>query len=91
MYFVTTKHPGYLLFCLTPSERAAVGLTADKQQVHVLERASGGAEWTVIAEWPASEWPHTSFMLAWHRRTEPDDPRDLLAVLPDGLRRRQRG
>lgn len=89
MYFVTTKHPGYVLFCMTPSERAAVGIT-DKRIVHVLERAAGTNEWTTIAQWPASQWSHTSFLAAWHRRTEPTDPRELLTVLPDALRQRPR-
>jgi len=90
MYFVTTKHPAYVLFCLTPSERGAVGLT-DKQMVHVLVRAPGSTEWQVIGEWPASAWPHTSLMVAWHHRPEPENPRDLLALVPDTIRQRLQG
>ncbi|MCK6556110.1 hypothetical protein L6Q96_16255 [Candidatus Binatia bacterium] len=90
MYFVTTKHPGYVLFCLTPSERAAVGIT-EKKNVQVLVRGADRSEWEVIGEWPASAWSHTSFMAAWHRRTEPDDPHDLLSVLPATIRERARG
>lgn len=87
MYFVTTKHPAYVFFCLTPSERGALGLT-EARIVHVLARPSRDAAWQVVAEWPASEYPHTSFMVAWHRHDEPADPRDLLRVLPPALRER---
>ena len=38
MYFVTTKRPGYALFCMTPSERAAIAVTDDQRRVHLLER-----------------------------------------------------
>lgn len=87
MYFVMTKRSGYVLFCLTPSEHGAVGLT-DKQMVHVLVRDGGDADWQVIAEWPASEFSHTDLMVAWHHRPEPDDPRALLSVVPASLRSR---
>lgn len=87
MYFVMTKRAGYVLFCLTPSERGAVGLT-DKQMVQVLARDGTDAGWQVVAEWPASECPHTDLMVAWHRLPEPADPRALLSVLPDPLRER---
>ena len=60
MYFVTVKRPGYCLFCLTPSERIAVGLTDDQRRVHVLERRGG--EWAVHREWPVDELSHTALM-----------------------------
>jgi len=84
MYFVTTKREGYVLFCVSPSERAAVGLT-DKQVVHFLVRdATGG--WSVRREWPASDFSHTDFLAAWHRAEEPADPLRLLDALPAALR-----
>ena len=60
MYFVTVKRPGYVLFCLTPSERGAVGLTDDQQRAQILERR--GADWVVLREWPVSERSHTELL-----------------------------
>jgi hypothetical protein len=85
MYFVTTNRQGYILFSMTPSERAAIGLT-DKQVVRLLLRASGGAEWTVLREWNAKEFSPTDFMAALHDAEEPADPHRLLDVLPPRLR-----
>ena len=85
MYFVTTKRAGYVLFCLTPSERGAVGLT-EKQVIHLLVRASLDADWVVLREWSANDYSHTDFMTALHHVEEPADPRDLLDLLPDTLR-----
>jgi len=85
MYFVQTKRQPYVLFCLTPSERAAVGVT-ERQVVHLLVRRGRDAEWTVLAEWNGAEFAHTDFMVAWHRAEEPDDPARLLDVLPASLR-----
>ena len=84
MYFVTTKHPAYVLFAMTPSERAAVGLT-EAQAVHFLVRASDGA-WSVRREWGAKQFSHTDFMLAMRDRQEPAEPERLLEVLPAELR-----
>jgi len=86
MYFVTTKRAGYILFCTTPSERAAVGLT-EKQEVHLLSRAAVGAEWQVVAQWDGSRYSHTDFMLALHPVQEPSDPAALLAYVPADARR----
>ncbi len=61
MYFVTTKRAGYALFCMTPSERAAIGVTDDQQRVHLLERT--GDTWQVRHEWPMSERSHTEIMV----------------------------
>lgn len=88
MFFVTTKHPTYVLFSMTPSERAAVGLT-EQQEVHLLVRESGGS-WRVFAKWDSAVFSHTDFMVAWHYRDEPEDPQDLLRVLPDELQRTAR-
>ncbi len=85
MYFVTGKQSGYVLFAATPSERGAVGLTPE-QRVRVLCRDSRAQPFRIIAEWPAAEFSHTDFMLAWHRREEPADPQRLLDVLPAGVR-----
>ena len=80
MYFVTIKRPGYVLFSTTPSERVAVGLKEDQKQLHLLFRE--GAEWTVVREWPVSEYSHTDLILALGKLDEPADPRDVLKVLP---------
>jgi hypothetical protein len=80
MYFVTSKKAGYVLFCMTPSGRGAVGLT-EGQKVHVFERASGG-EWRVLREWDAAERSHTDIMIALGESEEPDDPKRLLDLIP---------
>ncbi len=84
MYFVTTNHAGYVLFCMTPSERAAIGLT-EKQIVNFLVRDSAQA-WVVLHEWKASDFSHTDFLAALHHAEEPADPRRLLEVLPAHIR-----
>ncbi len=83
MYFVTTKHPDYVLFCMTPSERAAIGLT-EKHVVHLLAR--DGASWKVAREWPGSTYSHTDFMVALGDVEEPADPFELARYLPPQLR-----
>jgi len=69
MFFVTTKRAGYALFCLTPSERAAIGVTDDQRRVHVLERT--GAEWVVRHDWAVEEHSHTELMTRLADRKEP--------------------
>jgi hypothetical protein len=69
MYFVTTKRPGYALFCMTPSERAAIALTEDQRRVHVLERVSD--EWRVHRDWPVDEHSHTELMVRLGPLEEP--------------------
>lgn len=84
MYFVTTKQAGYVLFSMTPSERAAIGLT-ETQRVHLLLRQPDGS-WKVRHEWDTAKFSHTQFMAALHYRDEPSDPEHLLAILPAELR-----
>jgi hypothetical protein len=78
VYFVTTKRAGYALFCMTPSERAAVALTEDQRRVHVLERAA--AEWRVAREWPVEEHSHTELMVRLARVDEPATVDELVAL-----------
>ena len=78
MYFVTTKRPGYALFCMTPSERAAIALTEDQRRVHVLGRAN--AEWRVAREWPVEEHSHTELMVRLARVDEPATVDELVAL-----------
>jgi len=85
MYFITTNRPGYVLFCMTPSTRVAVGLT-DSQKVHLLVRSSPADDWSVFHEWDAADYSHTDFLAAWHRREEPAEAQEFLAVLPRHLR-----
>lgn len=85
MYFVTTKGDGYVLFCMTPSERAAVGLT-EKNVVRLLVRGSSDAAWRVLREWDGNVYSHTDFMAAMHYREEPASPEQLADLLPPGLR-----
>lgn len=85
MYFVTTKRAGYVLFCTTPSERAAVGLT-DKQAVHLLARAALGEDWHLVAQWDAGSYSHTDFLAALHHVDEPADLEGLLVFVPSNVR-----
>jgi hypothetical protein len=84
MYFVTTNRAGYVMFSMTPSERAAVGLTAT-HVVHLLTRPTRTAEWVVLRAWNASDFAHTDFMTALHPMSEPADPAQLAALLPANL------
>lgn len=79
MYFVTSKKAGYILFCMTPSGRAAIGLT-EGQKVHLFERAPGGA-WNVLGEWNAAERSQTDIMITLGEHDEPADPKRLLDLL----------
>ena len=85
MYFVTTKRPGYVLFCMTPSEHAAVGLT-ENEIVRLLVRASPDEQWRVLHEWSAKDYSHTDFMVALRDVNEPSDPLQFLGLLPAHLR-----
>lgn len=84
MYFVTINRPGYIMFCATPSERAAIGLT-EKQALHFLVRDGATSEWKVIRTWKAMDYSQTDFMAALHHADEPEDPRKLLDLLPANL------
>ncbi|HJQ84140.1 MAG TPA: hypothetical protein VKA21_08695 [Candidatus Binatia bacterium] len=78
MYFVTSKRPGYALFALTPSERAAIALTDDQKRVQLLERQ--GAEWRVHREWPVEAQSHTDLMRRLALVDEPATVDELLRI-----------
>ena len=78
MYFVTSKRKGYSLFSMTPSERAAIGLTEGQDRVHLLERV--GADWQVRQEWPISERSHTDIMVRLGAVDEPATVDELLRL-----------
>ena len=78
MYFVTTKRPGYALFCMTPSERAAIGVTDDQKRVHVLARA--GTSWEVVHDWPVEARSHTEMMTRLAAVEEPDSLDELVRL-----------
>jgi len=80
MHFVTSKLAGYVLFCLTPSGRAAIGLT-EGRQVHLFQRSADGA-WQSLRVWQADTISHTDLMLALGNHDEPDDPKRLLDLVP---------
>ncbi len=80
MHFVTSKRVGYVLFCMTPSGRAAVGLTDDRR-VDLFERGDDGA-WCTLREWRPGTLSHTDLMLALGEHEEPADPRRLLDLVP---------
>ena len=69
MYFVTTKRPGYALFCMTPSERAAFGVTDDQKRVHLL--AHEGGQWQVRKDWGVDEHSHTEILVRLGAFDEP--------------------
>jgi hypothetical protein len=76
VYFVTTKRAGYSLFCMTPSERAAIALTEDQKRVHVLERTADS--WTIRHEWPVEEHSHTELMTRLATCEEPASVAELV-------------
>jgi len=78
VYFVTSKRPGYALFSMTPSERAAIGVTEDQKRVHLLERV--GTEWRVHRDWPVEEQSHTAFMTRLALLDEPATIDELLRL-----------
>lgn len=80
MHFVTSKRAGYVLFCMTPSGRAAIGLTEDRR-TQLFERGPDGS-WSAMREWAPSELTHTDLMLALGDHEEPSDPRELLDLIP---------
>ena len=84
MYFVTIKNPAYVLFCMTPSERAAVALT-EKNEVHLLLRGPGNS-WQPLRQWSGTVFSHTDYMSALGKIDEPSDPRELIGYLPPSLR-----
>jgi hypothetical protein len=78
MYFVTSKRAGYALFCLTPSERMAIGVTDDQRRVQVLAR--DGAAWRVANDWAVEEHPHTDLMTRLGRVDEPASVDELVRI-----------
>jgi len=84
MYFVTTKRPGYALFCMTPSERAAIAVTDDQRRVHLLERR--GSVWQVAQDWPVEERSHTEIMTRLGEVAEPATVAELMQLILGGTR-----
>ena len=78
MYFVTSKRAGYALFCMTPSERAAIAVTDDQKTVHLLARAATG--WEVRREWPVAEHSHTELMTRLGPHAEPATIEELIRL-----------
>jgi hypothetical protein len=78
VYFVTSKRAGYCLFCLTPSERAAIALTDDQKRVHLLER--DGKEWRVRRDWAVEEHSHTELMSRLAAVEEPATAEELVRL-----------
>jgi hypothetical protein len=78
VYFVTSKRPGYALFSMTPSERAAIGVTDDQKRVHVLERTAAG--WRVHSDWPVEQRSHTELMIRLALVDEPATVDELVRL-----------
>jgi hypothetical protein len=73
--FVTIKQPGYALFSMTPSERAAIGVPDDQQRVHMLEKSADG--WRVAYDWSMAEHSHTELMVRLGDLAEPASVAEL--------------
>jgi hypothetical protein len=82
VYFVTIKRAGYALFSMTPSERAAIGVTEDQKRVHLLERAPDG--WQVRQDWPVEEHSHTELMTRLGPVEEPATVAELVRLAVGG-------
>ena len=82
MYFVTSKRAGYALFAMTPSERAAIGVTDDQKRVRVLERVGG--DWRVYKDWPVEEHSHTELMTRLALLEEPPTSAELVRLATGG-------
>ena len=82
MYFVTSKRAGYALFCMTPSERAAIAVTDDQKRVHLLARTAAG--WDVRHDWPVAEHSHTELMTRLALLDEPASAADLVRLATGG-------
>lgn len=80
MHFVTSKRAGFVLFCMTPSGRAAIGLAEDRR-VHLFERRPDGT-WQTLREWDGDTLSHTDLMLALGEHDEPAAPAGLLELVP---------
>lgn len=80
MYFVTMKRPGYCLFTTTPSGRLAVGVTNDQTRVQVFLRQRN--DWVAVRDWPVEDFSHTDLLLKLGSIDEPEDPEELLKLLP---------
>ncbi len=78
MYFVTSKRAGYTLFCMTPSERAAIAVTDDQKRVHLLARTAAG--WDVRHDWPVAEHSHTELMTRLGPHEEPETIEELVRL-----------
>jgi hypothetical protein len=65
---------------MTPSGRAAIGLT-ETRDVEIFRRGSDGG-WEQLRAWPAGTLSHTDLMLTLGDHDEPDDPARLLDLLP---------
>lgn len=83
MYFVSAKREGFVMFCMSPSERFAIGLT-EEQNVRLLEQSGG--QWKTLREWPSADYSHTALMAGLRLREEPPGASEWLALLPERLR-----
>jgi len=78
MFFVPVMWPGYEMACLTPSGRAAIGVTHEKLG-RLLGRA--GSEWRTLYEWPVEHLSHTAVLTHLGEHAEPDTPEGLVSLV----------
>jgi hypothetical protein len=78
MFFVPVMWTGYEVACLTPSGRAAIGVTDEK--VGRLLAHTGG-DWRILYEWPVARLSHTEVLTHLGDRPEPPTPQDILLVI----------
>src|SRR5213593_2559345 len=63
---------------MTPSERAAIGVTDDQQRVHLLARTATG--WDVRYDWPVGEHSHTELLTRLGPLEEPETIEELVSA-----------
>jgi hypothetical protein len=78
MFFVPVMWAGYEAACMTPSGRAALGVTHEKM-IRLLGRS--GAEWRVLREWPVDRLSHTEIMTYLGEHAEPDTAEGILTLI----------
>jgi hypothetical protein len=78
MFFVPVMWAGYEVACMTPSGRAAIGVTHDK-----IGRLFGraGTEWRILCEWPTARLSHTDVMTYLGEQPEPDAPEGIVTLI----------
>lgn len=78
MFFVPVMWAGYDVACLTPSGRAAIGVTHEKVG-RLFARA--GTEWRILHEWPVDRLSYTEIMTYLGEHPEPETPEGIVTLV----------